>query len=38
MKESLYFNCKKKGYIDYDCPRKEKIIAISESVNENNNS
>lgn len=36
MKESRYFSCEEKGYIDYDYLRPEKVIAISKNVSKNN--
>ena len=38
MKKGKYFSCKEKGYIAYDCPKKRKIAALSESVNKDSNS
>ena len=38
MKENRCFSYKKRGHTAYDCPRKEKIIAISEGVSEDSNS
>lgn len=32
IKERRCFSYKERGYTAYDCPRKEKIAAISESV------
>ena len=38
MKEGRCFNCQKRGHTAYDCPKKEKIAAISEGVSEDSNS
>ncbi len=38
MKEDRYFKYNKKGHTAYDYSRKEKIIAISKGVNQNNDS
>ena len=38
MKESKCFSYKEKDHIAYNCLKKKKIAAISESVNEDNNS
>ena len=37
MKEDKYFSCKKRGHTAYDCPKKEKIVAILESISKDNN-
>ena len=37
MKKGKYFSYKKKGHIAYDYPKKGKIAAISEGVNEHSN-
>lgn len=38
MKEGGCFNCKKKGYITYNCPKKRKIATISKDFIEDNSS
>ena len=38
MKKSRCFSYKKKDYIAYDCPKKEEIAAISESISKDSNS
>ena len=38
MKVKRCFSCKKRGYTTYDCPRKKKIAAFSENVNEGSDS
>ena len=38
MKKGKYFNYKERGHIAYNYPKKKKIAAISESINENSNS
>lgn len=37
MKEGRCFSCKEKGHIAYECPKKEKIVAISEGVSKDSN-
>lgn len=37
VKENKCFICKEKTYTAYDCPKKSKILAISERVSKDNN-
>ena len=38
IKGSRCFNCKEKGYITYNCPKKGKIAAMSKGISKNSNS
>ena len=38
MKKGKCFSCKKKGHTTYNCSKKGKIAAISESISEDSNS
>ncbi len=38
IKEGRCFSCKERGHTAYDCPRKGKIVAILESINEDSDS
>ena len=38
MKEGRCFSYKERGHTTYDCPRKGKIAAISESISEDSDS
>lgn len=38
MREGRYFNCKKRYYITYDCLKRGKIIIVSKSLDNKNNS
>ena len=38
MKKGRCFSCKERGHTIYDCPRKEKIAAISENISEDSDS
>ena len=37
MKKSRCFDCKKKSHIAYNCPKKEKIGAISKNISKDSN-
>ena len=38
MKEGRCFSCKERGHTVYDCPKKVKIAAISEGIDEDSKS
>ncbi len=38
MREGRCFSCKERGHTAYDCPRKGKIAALSESISKDSNS
>lgn len=38
IKKRRYFDCKKRGYIIYDCFRKRKFVVILKNLVENNSS
>ena len=35
MNKDRYFDCKERGHTVYECPKKGKVAAVSERIDEN---